>query len=952
MLNLQSHKKATRFLSVLLVLCTLISLLCVYPFTVSAAPVATNWKPADYVNQKYDSAEAKWETMGVGGYTMREGNYEMRLDPVSAEIAVKNCVTGEIQFSNPYDLSSVTASIRPELLSQVALSYQTPGSTTVTTIYSYINAVREGQINVKKTKNGFSVSYTMGSISRRYLVPMMVEASRFQELILDKITNKKDQRIFMQYYELVDINDELLYDDVAIAEYKELYPFLGKEVPQDNEYYAKYGENAYYAFYIPTESNFTARQKREIQSILRTYCPEYTFEELEYDHEFTMYEEGDDAKANPLFKLTLEYYLDQEGLQVSLPSNSIRFDETEYILDSVKVLPYFGMSSNDYEGYTFLPDGSGTLIDFQDSKNTSVMVGGEEFGTVYGPDGALYSSNVRSNEKFRLPVFGAVEQRDNAPDRGFFAVIEEGEAMASITAQSVPTHPFQMVYATFCPRPTDENNLATSNAAVEDAKYTLVSDRKYTGDCSVRYFILNDTATATAAGFSGYDCSYVGMAKLYRDYLQARGALTRMAASDVQSTLPLYIESFGVMDIQDSFLSIPITSKLPLTTFEDLETMAEELKAVGITNVNFRLKGFANGGMTATAPTKIKFEKKLGGNDGYNEFVKYARENGIGVFADFDFVQVGTTASFDGFSNSDDALKTIDNRYIRAKKYNPVYQTYSYTGNILVSPEAYQRLYTKFVGSMLKMDDHIGISVGTLGSTLNSDFDEDDSYNRTESQGLTTEMLSRLESTFHNLMIDAGNAYALPYANHILNVSLDSSHYQQASYTVPFTGIVLHGFVNFSGSATNMASEPAYETLKMIENGAAPYYILSYQNTNKLKDDKDLSDYYAVSYEYGKDGMIEKYKELNAVLADLQTVLISDHNFLQANRIRTEAEILYDTQIGLTQEQIEQKYLVDDGTVVKVTYENGVYFYLNYNYFDVTVNGTTIPSMGYLRATN
>lgn len=948
-MNTKSHKLTARLLAVLLTVCTLVSMFVVFPFRLHAQGTVSKAKPADYLNQAYESAEAKWEMMG-SDYTVRSGNYELRIDPVSAEVAVKNALTGEIQFSNPYNLSAVPSTVRAELLSQVALSYQKPGSNAVTTLYSYATAVREGQISIKPQKNGFSVSYTMGNISRRYLVPMMIEASRFQELILDQITDPSDKAIIESYYELVNLNDGS-YFEKDIEYYIEKYPFLKERPSADNEYYASY-ENPYYAFYLPTDKEFSARQMREIQAIIRTYCSDYTFEELDNDHELTQYE-PDDSKTTPLFKLTLEYALDEKGLRVSLPANSIRFDETEYTLHSVKVLPFFGAGDNTYEGYSFVPDGSGALLDFQESKGQSVTLGGNEFGMIYGADGAYYSANVRSTEEFRLPVFGLVEQHADSADRGFFAIVEEGEAMASITAQADTRHPFQTVYATFYPRPSDKTVL--QNAAMSEnanAEYTLVSDRKYSGDCTVRYFVLNDAQKAIAAGYEGYACSYVGMAKLYRDYLEETGVLSRLTAEEVKNTLPLYIESFGAMDVQDSFLSIPITKKLELTTFEDVQTMYEELKAKGITNINFRLTGFANGGMFASAPTDIEFESVVGGNEGYEALVAYAKEHGFGVYANFDFVQTAEDASFDGFSYSDDALKTIDNRYMRAKKYHPVYQTYAYTGNILISPEAYLRLYSRFVGSMLEMEDHIGISVGTLGSNLNSDFDEDDSYNRVETQELTKTMLNRLQTVFKDLMVDGGNAYALPYANHILNVSLDSSHYQQASRTIPFVGMVLHGYVNFAGTATNMAAEPAYETLKMIENGAAPYYILSYRNTNKLKDDEDLSDYYAVAYEYGKEDMMEKYLEMNGILGNLQTVRISDHAFLTASRIRTEADIAYDTAIGLTDEQIAEKYLIDDGTVVKVTYENGTFFYLNYNYADVVVDGITLPAMSYIKGVN
>ena len=43
------------------------------------------------------------------------------------------------------------------------------------------------------------------------------------------------------------------------------------------------------------------------------------------------------------------------------------------------------------------------------------------------------------------------------------------------------------------------------------------------------------------------------------------------------------------------------------------------------------------------------------------------------------------------------------------------------------------------------------------------------------------------------------------------------------------------------------------------------------------------------------------------------------------------------------------KYEVTRGTIVRVTYENGISFILNYNSFDVTTEGYTVPAYGYLK---
>jgi hypothetical protein len=40
---------------------------------------------------------------------------------------------------------------------------------------------------------------------------------------------------------------------------------------------------------------------------------------------------------------------------------------------------------------------------------------------------------------------------------------------------------------------------------------------------------------------------------------------------------------------------------------------------------------------------------------------------------------------------------------------------------------------------------------------------------------------------------------------------------------------------------------------------------------------------------------------------------------------------------------------MDDGRIVKVTYEDGTSFILNYNYYDVIVDGVEVDSYGYVK---
>jgi Skp family chaperone for outer membrane proteins len=102
--------------------------------------------------------------------------------------------------------------------------------------------------------------------------------------------------------------------------------------------------------------------------------------------------------------------------------------------------------------------------------------------------------------------------------------------------------------------------------------------------------------------------------------------------------------------------------------------------------------------------------------------------------------------------------------------------------------------------------------------------------------------------------------------------------------------MILHGYVNYTGTALNYSGAPDYDLLRSIENGASLYYIIGYRNTDVLKDDEDFNKYYSVSYDNWFDDIVKKYTTLNAALADLQDFKIVDHTVILGERIIDEKE--------------------------------------------------------------
>ncbi|MBQ7322022.1 MAG: hypothetical protein IJW99_07990 [Clostridia bacterium] len=909
---------------------------------VSAVALKTTEKDDELgytISQSGNTFKNPQEKLATMKLMLEKDGYQLWVHESTGEVATVKMSTGEILFSNPYNLSDSTAktSIKAQILSQIFVRYT--DNDTEKTFYSYTEAACRNQIKVKNIKNGVRIEYTMGREETRMLVPRMIRKDRFEEQILNvmlaEIGESFEYKQFKAYFVLKDTS--VLTSDRQITELEAAFPITKKM--------------AVYVFDPTASQNEIARAEEKI----KTYCPLYTYEQLDYDHELTEYTGSDRAPAN--FKMALEYSLDEYGMSVRLPANGIRFNASEYSLTYISILPYMGAGSNPNTGYNMFPDGSGTLFRFEDlDTGTTTTVNSK----VYGADYAYHTITGTHQEIVRYPVFGIVENQSlkktvntdtirtpevlNADgtvktpavyvtetvayeeDRGFVAIIEEGDALAELSDYHAGTQSeYNTIQMLFYPRPKDTYNLKDAISVGANTTWTVTSARKYVGNYKIRYIMLTDDEVAEEKGVTDYyECSYMGMADACRDYWEDKGILKRLTDADIEEDIPLYIETFGALETVEKILSVPVNVMTPLTSFDNIKTMYEEFKAQGVTNINFKLTGYANGGMYASIPYRLRWEKAVGGKNGFQELVDYAKEEGFGIYPDFDFVYTyGFTSGWlDGFVRKNHAVKTIDNRYTSKRTYSATYQTYISNFALAVSPAYFSRFYEKLTDKYLEYSP-MGISVATLGSELNSDFDEDEPYNREDSKEFTIKAFQFLNESYDSIMTSSGNQYSWTYADHLLGMPLDSSRYIKSSNSIPFLGAILHGYTQFSGTPLNMEGDIGYALLKAVENGASIYFTLSYQNTAKLKEDMVLSDYFSIRYDIWKDDVVYYYNYLNSLLQDVQTKLIIDHKFLIGERIPDVDELEADlkAELDALNQQLSNADAVAEAARRKALYE-------------------------------
>ena len=966
----------------------------------------------DYTTIIHGSPEEKLATMRLA---ITKGDYQLYVDDYSGEVACVNTKTGEKIFTNPYDVGASfgNETTKYEILSQIIVNFtDTQGQ--IKTFTSYEEAAGRNQINAEPIKNGLRVEYIIGREQSKSLVPRLISFERFEDMIIvpayeafgDELFNSDTNNPELHHFQAL-LSDFTIYHkeplenlfraeiietlmgvemtDATKAEYKnKLKSVIGRINDNLNSSDRLLAENMKDYPIIDKlavcvlDPEVSEAELAKYEEMVITFCPEYTYEELEYDHSITEYESEDENP--PVFRMALEYKLDETGLSVRLPANGIRFNESLYTLNYIEVLPYMGAGNSGYDGYNFFPDGSGALFDFEE---LNIDITNNVMGKVYGKDFAYHEIVGAYQKPINYPVFGIVEdttyytyteknldtgevisenklagavvdaikafakgekpkayegketlltskygsivnnasatETKTTEKGGFVAIIEEGDALASLTTYHAgPLSDYNTIRMQFTPRPKDTYNLQNSISVGSNSDWTVVSDRKYVGGYKMKYILLSE-ADATSETKT-YDASWFGMAVAYRDYLTKQGVLSQIKPDKLTSDIPLYIETFGAVETVKKVLSVPVTVMAPLTTFENILTMYEDLEKQGIENINFKLTGYANGGMYATMPGKLKFEKVVGGNDGFQELLDKAasisanadKNHNLGIFPDFDFAYSATDEMFDGYSPSKHAARTIDDRYANFREYSATQQKQMNYYELVISP-AYFHVFTEKLAKNYadKYENIRGISASSLGFALNSDFDEDEPYNREDSKEFTIDTFADLKETYGEVMTSNGNSYIWKYVDHMLDVSLDSSRYNFSANAVPFIGVVLHGSMSFTGEPLNMEGDLQYALLKAIENGASPYFILSYQNTQALKEYEDLSNYYSIRYDIWAKDIADVYNTLNGALSDVQNMYITNHEFLTGERVPDSDELEADILAGFNATLEEERNLAD-----------------------------------------
>lgn len=853
---------------------------------------------------KFTSEEQRVSVM-TKCYT--DGPLTLYVDEQLAEIAIHNAETGDYFFSNPYDYNRVTVpsvTTKSQLASLIELEYY-DNSANKKTLYSFADAVDKNtfadpedpdtvdniQYNAEMIEGGVRLNFDMGAKELDTLLPYAAEVTNFNTKVLDPLkamADAGDEYAKLAYTKLI-----AFYNRGKVYSYDELSASLKQSIA------AEFPGIEEHDFYILRTSNLFNRDKLLLSDYIR-YTKQYTQADFDKDLELSGYVPEENFFA--CFKFYMDITLEDGNMKVNIPTDNVTYDDEHFTLTKITPLRYFGSGKYSDNGFVFIPDGSGVVINF----NREGLKSATSLSKVmYGEDFSLLTTKQYNNlsQTAYMPVFGL-----KANDRAFLAVIEKGDALATVQSETGNMQsPFEAAYATFTYRTVQTINY--TDGTKQNGEFTYFNENVYKGGYTMRYLLL-----------SGADTDYVDMAVAYREYLVANGRLVNGVNTAANANVPLVLETLGLIDKKASFIGIIYDKKIPMTTFEDAQSMMEELAGNGVGNVSLRYRGWMNGGLNYTAPNGLSIEGKLGGKSAFRNLISFMAEENYALYPEVDFNVVRRDSMLDGYKVNNNGPKMTDRTTVTLTPRNELDNVAKIDKNYFaVSPSSVSKYYKAFFGKY-NAYNVTSVSLGTVGSMLYSDFSKGaKSMNRQQALDVLAQNVSSYVTGGGNtkVMVEGGNAYTWGYATEIVDMPLSGSNTLLADRSVPFMQIVLHGHIQYSGTAINMADNMTNTILKSAEYGANLHFTLSAQNTRELKETV-YSNYFTIDFDTWKSDVTTLYAKFNAVFASLQDKEIKDHAAAAG---------------------------VDN--VFITTYSDGTRVVVNYNRTDVTVEGKTVAAQDF-----
>ena len=793
-------------------------------------------------------------------YVLENKNVKFELDPATTQFTVTQKSTGKIWYSNPPEAKQDPMALPKEknnMMSTFLIKYSTENGSE-DTYDLYTNSVQRNFYTVSKNGQEIKVDYTVGQMDREYVFPYILyqsELEKWQEG-LPKSEIRAMERAYHKYT---------------------MSSFKGDELEAMLTKYPKMEDEPLYLVW----ENIQTFLKEQMEEVFAKQG--FTYEDFLKNKE--LYKESN-IKEVPAFNLTVIYKLTDKGFVVDIPYDEISY-RLKFPIILLSTLPYFGAGGPKDTGYILVPEGGGSLINFNNGKTRQ----NGYYADFYGWDYAMDRKAVITETRASYPLFGI-----SNGDSSFISIIEQGAEYGGITAEIAgKLGSYNYARADFRMLHNEQYEVTTRTT---NAQFSFENNLPK-GEHLVQSFIFVDSP------------SYVEMAKTYRDILFAGAKKTS------NKNVPLAVELVGAIEKKQQVMGMPKTKPYALTTYTEAANIINEIEEMGIKDVSYKLSGFINGGVRSKMMNKVRFIKQLGGSSHFKKMLKAVDETSAKIYLDGSVQTQYRTGLFGGFFSYRDAARFVSDELCELNEYSDLWygKDTNRDSYYLLKQDLRDESADVFAKKALKLGID-GISYRDNGKNLSSDFNNRHLTTRGSAKQAQIDKMKEADENGLGIMINAGNDYALKYVDFVTNMDLHGNAYALIDKTVPFYQIVLHGYKNYAGSPINLGYEKDQIILESAETAAGLSYTFMEASSMKLQE-TFYTEYYSSHFDSWKDQFQDSYERYNKELSVVANSLIVDHEYV-------------------------------DDQVTKTTFDNGYVVYVNFGYKSYrTPSGKNIPERDY-----
>lgn|GEM_PF-428745 len=550
------------------------------------------------------------------------------------------------------------------------------------------------------------------------------------------------------------------------------------------------------------------------------------------------------------FSFNVELRLEDGVFKSRVFSDTIQESDPKFKLTGIYLFPYLGSTRKDKTpGYFLIPDGVGALVRINQMHGDSFQ--SRFYGSEFG-----YDSYTTS--QLTMPIYGIVHE---VGGNGFYADITEGSEQG-------------ILYADLYGANTRYNYMRTKYSVRE--LYRRIINASGGGSLTLLDQFTQTDYAIDYHFLGGSDASYVGIAKNYRDKLRDAGVLKDMV--EPSTNIPIHL-NYLMADTENAFIGV---RRIRMTRIKDVLDIYETLKEAGVTNQMVTLHGWSkDGNGVGLARTHLNESKRT-----FEKLADTLAEDGNTVYLYNDYV----------VASDSKRVNYINDIARNVSRLKMTYSNRSFSGvesNI-------QLLYPEATAKKLKADASFydklgyGAEVGSIGNMLFSYYD-----NKVFERGDAMNYYQEALSNYDHLILSSPNSYLWQYMSGYTDMAVTNGQFNFYTDLVPVLPIVLSGSVPMFTPFLNFNALGSERLLMMIDFGINPRYILTEENTYKMRYTRSSNLYTTAIKDYETE-IIDTYHYINDALKHVVGAMV------------VEREVL-----GLG--------------IVKVTYDNGVSIYINYS---------------------